>query len=41
MSDLHKTAQHALEALELAQTDVHWSLRQLARAVERAHGIKE
>jgi hypothetical protein len=31
MTDLHKTAQQALEALELAQTDVHWELNSPTR----------
>ena len=31
MSDLHKAAQQALGALELAQTDVHWELNSPTR----------
>jgi hypothetical protein len=31
MTDLHKAAQQALEALELAQTDVHWELNSPTR----------
>lgn len=35
MTNLRKAAQRALEALELAQTDVHWELNSPTRKVLR------